>query len=353
MKIGICGYYGVNNLGDEAILEALKYALGNKYPGAEFVVFGKGMQFPIGIRSFIKSIFLPKLWKKPVSAIKTCDLFILGGGGLFTDEEGMFVPVYWALQGLLARIFCKKVICLGISIGRLNTLNKVITKLFLKRLKLITVRDEKSYLKLLKWGIKSYNLSDLTFLLPYNYTKIYNKQKYVVLSLRKFKKLTPISYKIIAQACDELIEKYGFNIKLLPFQAGTEYDTGILNKIYELSKNKNKICVLDVSTQSIPSIINLLGHAEVIIGMRLHACILASIAGTALIPLSYMQKVDDFWKNEHTFTPININKISVNRLMERFDCLTSHLSETRVKVMEFANANRSKAQKLFSLLDNT
>lgn len=352
MKIGVCGYYGVNNLGDEAILEALKYALGNKYPGAEIVVFGKGMQFPIGAHTLVKSLFRPKLWKKPLTELKTCDLFIIGGGGLFSDEEGIFVPVYWSLQGLIALLLNKEVICLGISIGRLNMLNRLITRLFLKRTKLITVRDESSFLKLKEWGIKSYNLSDLTFLLPYKKTRLETDKKYVVLSLRKFNNFTPSLYKIIAQACDEIVSKYGLDIRLLPFQNGQQNDVDVMNKIFDLSKNKNKICILEVNTKNIYSIIDILANAEVVIGMRLHSCILSSIAETPFIPLAYMQKVDDFWKNEQLFTPISLDVITSEILLNRFDLIWNDLSHYKQIADSICVSNRLKANRLMDLLDN-
>ena len=352
MKIGICGYYGVNNLGDEAILEALKYALGNKYPGAEIVVFGKGMQFPVGVRTLVTSLFKPILWKKPLNALKTCDLFVVGGGGLFSDEEGIFIPVYWSLQGLIALLFSKKVICLGISIGRLNMINRLITKFFLKRTKLITVRDESSFLKLKEWGVKSHNLSDLTFLLPYYKPKLETGKKYVVLSLRKFKNFTPSLYKIIAQACDKIVSNYGLDIKLLPFQTGQQNDEEVLNKIFDLSKNKNKICILNVEHKNIFSIIDILANAEVVIGMRLHSCILSSIAKTPFIPLSYMQKVDNFWKKEQLFTPIQIGSITSEILFNRLDKVLKDLSNYKQIAGSICVSNRLKVSKLLDMLDN-
>lgn len=308
----MCGNYGVDNIGDEAILNGLKIALRKADKECAIEVLGKGSHVPFGLRSLIFG------FRRPIKAIKRCDVFVLGGGGLFTNEEGFFVPLFWALQAITAILFKKKLLCLGISIGRLSFLDRLILKFLFARANLITVRDEKSLSILNFFGILAHMTSDLALLQENKFmpSQIIEKP-YVVISLRPFRNNNEKLYTILVQFCDSLITEYGLNIMFLPFQAGADKDGKILNKIFDQVKQKDSVFVSPFS-DDFSQIRKILAGAECVIAMRLHAGILSMLSGTPFIPLVYMEKVRDFWISFKEIPTLEIKQLQLEKLMSAF-----------------------------------
>lgn len=335
MKIAICGNYGVFNIGDDAILSGLRSAILGIVPKSEIAIMGHGNLLPLGFRSFCKSIFYKKLWQ-PLKTIKSCDLFILGGGGLFTDEEGVFVSLFWALHGIIAVFYGKPVLCLGLSFGPIRWWNSWLVKKLLREAKEITVRDKKSQELLEKWDITSSLGSDLALLLDNLFMRhslarrgdgaIISSEKYIVISLRKFKNNNKNLYKKIARVCDRIVEDYGFKIKLIPFQTGDNFDVAVLNTIFELVSNKNKISVESFITD-FEKLISIFHNAEIVIAMRLHAGIFSVISEIPFIPLSYMSKVNDFWREFDGIEVLPLNTLDVDRFLKIFHKIQTNRSK--------------------------
>lgn len=322
MKIVICGNYGVFNIGDEAILVGLKKTVREIAPKAEIAVMGKGFLLPLGFRSFFKSLFIRKLWK-PLYTIKTCNVFVLGGGGLFTDEEGFFISTFWALHVLIAHWFKKPVLILGISLGHIKFWNKWLVKKAIRFAKVVTVRDKNSCEKIKNWRKDCFLTSDFAFL--YNYGVLIKKheKKYVVFSLRNFKNFNKKLHKKIARLCDEIISRFGFQIRFMSFQKGIQNDEMILNKIFTLSKHKEQI-IFEKFTLDFNEIVNIFHNAEAVFAMRLHAGIFSLISQTPFIPLAYMSKVNNFWNEFPVIKPLFLNQFDVDDFMRLLQNILSH-----------------------------
>lgn len=314
----LCGNYGVFNVGDEAILAGLESLIKKTDPAAEISVMGKGSLLPFGLRSCLKSIFSRRM-RKPRLLVKSCDVFILGGGGLFTDEEGPAVSLFWALHGLYAHWVGKPVYCIGISVGKIRFWNKFFVKKLFGVSKAVTVRDKASFELLKKWGIKCVLATDLALALTYEIKDSDQRKNYIVISARRFKNSDKILYKELAQLCDYVIEKHGFNVRLLPFQSGGQFDEYILHKIFEHAKHKENIKI-EPFTADLDKILNILGNAKAVIAMRLHAGILSLVTETPFIPLTYMQKVSDFWAECDYIKPLSILN-NADDLSTSFDSL--------------------------------
>ena len=134
MKITISGYYGFNNSGDEAVLEAIRTGIAQIVPDAAISVMGKGNRFNLGM-------------------ILGCNLFISGGGSLLQDKTSTRSFLYYMLIMKLAKLLGKKVFVFAQGVGPITKwYNKFLLKRLLNRVNLITVRDINSfdYLKSLK-----------------------------------------------------------------------------------------------------------------------------------------------------------------------------------------------------------
>lgn len=326
MKFAICGNYGVGNIGDEAILAGLKIALKKTDPLCEIEVIGHGLHMPFGLRSLMKG------FREPYNAIKRCDVYVLGGGGLFTNEEGFFVPLFWAYQGFSALMLKKKLLCLGISVGKVGYFDRLILKWLFSKALLVTVRDKGSFELLTSLGINVHETSDFSLFLQ---RPILNEEKsekpYVVISIRPFKNGDKKLYTIIAQLCDTLIADYGLFIKLLPFQNGMEIDATTLNKIFDQIDRKDSVAI-NPFVSDLTQLTQLLADAKLVIAMRLHAGILSMLSGTPFIPLVYMQKVRNFWLNCKQIRTIDINQITLEQLMSVFSELWNNRRDHRALI---------------------
>ena len=159
LSVGIIGYYGYGNLGDEMMKKATSERL---------TALGVGRIFPL-------ERIAPKGGigrSKPLSALRRlrrCDAVILGGGNLLQNETSLASFFYYAAWLLLCRR--KTLHAVGIGVGALKgRLCPAVCSRVLRRFQSISVRTQEDARKILKLcpGIRD-RLTigcDLCFLLP-------------------------------------------------------------------------------------------------------------------------------------------------------------------------------------------
>lgn len=351
MKITVCGNYGVTNIGDEAILLGLKRLILKCDPRAKITVLGLGTLLPIGIRSFLRSLFNFSRIKRPLEAIKNCDLFILGGGGLFTQEEHYFSAAFWALHGLIALLFKRKVAVIGVSIGILSGINKVLVRALLQRAGAVVVRDGFSLEQVQRWRVKAELLPDLAYYAsaPLRGARFIKKSglepRYGIISVRDYNKFNNSLYKKIAQLCDAIIQNFGLEIRLIPFQYAICNDTVALNKIFEQMKYKNQAQVL-LFTDNIIQILGEISRAEFMIGTRLHSCILSMINRVPFIPLSYMGKVNNIWSSAKFVNVFDIFDIQIDDIIKVLQNIIQN-REKQIKIIDDEMVEIARGEKKY------
>lgn len=167
-KIVISGWYGLGNIGDEAILQTMIDTFRKKYENCEITVLSFNPEYTIkiqhvnvvyqipisGIKTWIKNILLLR-WIKTLKAIKECDLFVMGGGGFLSDWQPE-VPVGWLKQMKIAKFFDKETILYCIGAGPfLSEKGKKDTKYYIDNyVDKISVRDKTSLKNLKSLKIK-------------------------------------------------------------------------------------------------------------------------------------------------------------------------------------------------------
>ncbi len=323
--------------------EGLFLLIREHFPEAEIEFMGKRKLFPLGIRSFVKSLFLWKLWSLPVKLVKSADAFVLGGGGLFTDEERYFVGAFWALQGLLASLFCKKILICGVSIGEMGVVSTFFTKKLFKKATIVIVRDTPSYEIFKKWNIKAELGIDLALFLKSKFENIRkieksshdDKEKYFILCLKAFKNYDDKLITIFTQFIDFLSSKYDFNITLLCLQSTALNDVYILNKIidqYRIQYGNSKNIKIEKYDGNIYEIVELISGAEAVISMRLHGSILSLITRTPFLPIAYMSKVSDFFSDFPGLNFLKLNELNLTRLKEISDSFLSDRNKAKQNI---------------------
>jgi polysaccharide pyruvyl transferase CsaB len=345
MKIIICGNYGATNIGDEMILAGILNIL--KPLKAEITVLSNdpakteqehGIKsvnlIPSGFRSFFKGLWTGRIWKS-FNEISDCDLFILGGGGLLTDEKP-FAIIIWSIQALVARFYKKRVFCFAQSIGPLKTFfGKFMTKRILLKSKIVTVRDYGSYELTNKMGIKNaLTLADPAFALDL-YDGDNRDDDYVLFTIRPWiKGDTDKIYADLKVLVDFIWTTYGLKSVFVPFQAYKDDDRKEMDKLKSIMETDSHVTFLKYS-HDIKDIFQVFHMAKFVVGMRLHSLIMSALAGKPMIALSYSNKVKDFM---HTIDMNNYviefdqfnaeaGQNKVTRLMDEYSHLQNIISE--------------------------
>lgn len=300
MKLIIAGNYGAHNLGDELILEGILTAVRRIKPAAEITVLSEKPQetknkyeihclkkFPAGLRSFFARL-LNGDFKKTSKAVKECDFFMFGGGGLFdgTTLKGMII---WAVQAAFAHHYKKPVILYAQSVSSIDSKLKrwIVKKVFGKAV-FISVRDEnsKEVLKNILQGKQVYVMPDMIFRIEnLNQPHIQNQKNKILICLKKTE--API-----VEFINNLLHE-GATVEFLPFAIG---DEKYLREIADKITQKDKIEVHKFAEDK-NKILEIFKSASFVLGMRLHSILMAIICNIPFIAINYNPKVKNLLKS--------------------------------------------------------
>ncbi|MGB9876260.1 MAG: polysaccharide pyruvyl transferase CsaB [bacterium] len=303
-RILLAGYFGMGNLGDEAILEAEITYLRDKFPNVEISVLS-GNPDETSKRFHCPSYNRRKL-KEISRAISLCDLFLLGGGGLFQDITSFQSLIYYLLLVQLARLKKKKVAIFSVGIGPLKrSISEDLVVRVIRKVEHLSLRDRESFNWALSKGITKAVLSaDASLLLSPSPQG--ERRKEIGVALRSWKglKLEEIKEFLVE------ISKKGYELSFIIFNPkdrtlSQSLAEEIGGKIHEPKSPREAI--------------ELLAGMEAAIAMRLHCAILSTIAGTPFLALSYDPKVQSFAEEVgQPFLPLeNLNKEALMNLFEK------------------------------------
>jgi len=304
-KIMISGYFGFNNIGDEAILKSMVRAFKEKIPQVKIAVLSHN---PLQTSQTYKVKALNRLHLiKIIRCLRNVNLFISGGGGLLQDSTGKG----WSILYYLGLILITKTVKVPVmiyaqGIGPINKkINKLLIKWILNKVNLITVRDNHSKKLLNNLGVSGpsiYVNSDPVFLLkkkninhiidnhPYIQNLINSDNRPLIgISVREYKSNGSDSKRIFAQAADYLIENYQAKIIFFPFQF--DEDVHINEEILSLMKNKAEVLKIKLEPEELLSV---LSQLSLVVGVRFHSIVFSSMANIPFIAFNYDPKVRYF-----------------------------------------------------------
>jgi colanic acid/amylovoran biosynthesis protein len=223
------------------------------------------------------------------------DLVIDLSGDTLSDRGA--TCIYSIFHTLTAVFLKKKTIAFSQSIGPFSTFTTPLVRYCLNHLDLIVIRETETLNILKNIGVKNPNLklaAEIAFLLkpapPQRVAEIFAKEKVnqtsapliglgtneLVYTL--FKSDGDAYIKFLAKIADYLIEKFGARVLLISHvivpPSIAHDDRFIANKVREVSKNKDKISILqqDYSAEELKGII---GTCDLFIGTRMHSDIAA------------------------------------------------------------------------------
>lgn len=279
----VCGYYGMGNGGDEALLVSLLQMLPERV--TPIVLSGNPRETSrrYGVESCDRRSGLAIL-----RALRSSQLFIWGGGSLMQDITSFASPFYYGGLMALAQQQGLKTVAWAQGIGPLKRpLTRWITKQVLLGCEAVSVRDYASARLVSQWGISPLVAPDPVWALEALPVKDLWElpAPRVAVNLRPHPQLTPQRLAILTQALIDFQKATKTCILLVPFQASQ--DLAIARSIAARLPGSHQIVSLEDPRQ----LKGLFRGVEMTIGMRYHSLIMAAAEDCRCFALSYDPKV--------------------------------------------------------------
>lgn len=306
-KVVISGYYGFGNIGDEAILTSIVDTIRQAKPNTEFVVLSSDPEFTAADLN-VKSINRLNI-ASVIIELMSADLFISGGGGLMQDVTGPASVAYYGGLVKIAQMLNVNTMVYAQGIGPLNkNFNKNLVKKIFNKVSAITVRDTFSYNDLITMGISKNKIqvtADPALLLD-SISKIEADNIFaesgidpsipiIGIAIRPWHAWYERQLKAFTSVIYQLAKKYNMQIVLIPFQLSSDLWISREAEICFKTRPDSdvKITVLE-RPLSPKEMMGIIGNIKVIIGMRLHALIMAAAQNVPSVGIAYDPKVKHF-----------------------------------------------------------
>lgn len=307
------------NAGDEAILCATLQELRAKLPVVKIGVVSANPQGALGVYG-VNEIHVSDI-AGIIQFAQQSDLLVLGGGGLFYDYWGFTIDnLLTEAQGgagiyagfaLLATLLNKPLMIYAVGVGPLfSDVGKHYTRLAFEQAHGITVRDNESKELLISLGIHPEKIlvtADPVWAfpdIPIDFGKAQIRQMGIPssspilgVSMRPWTNPDGDAWEsVVAQAMDGFIEHHGGTVIFIPFHKndGIVDDYAQSEQVRQLMKYADRAYVLDASL-SLENKISMLRQCDLVLGMRLHANILAIRYGIPAVGLAYDPKVTNLF----------------------------------------------------------
>jgi len=327
MKILLSGYYGFDNAGDEAILSALVIEL--KALGHEPTVLSSDPEKTArahGVKAVSRTNPIALL-----RAILGCDAMFSGGGGLLQDKTSSRTLTYYLGLIQLALTLRKRVVIFNQSIGPLSDEGRKKVARALHKTHNI-VRDRGSLALLETLGVKAQLGGDPALLLGAG-IKLEREDNRIIIAPRGGQ--SGATHKLAEVA--HYLEAEGKKIVLLAFQKDEDSSEC---QLIAASCSKAEIVQVGDPAEALEHI----AKAEQVIGVRLHAVILAAALGVPFIGISYDPKVQGFCEDSgapSTSTDFDVNDLITRALRndapdwQRVAEMKARAKESFVRALEF------------------
>jgi polysaccharide pyruvyl transferase CsaB len=315
----LSGYYGYGNAGDEAVLAGLIAGFRAASAGNLEITALSGnvnetrRAHDIGaVNRYRPAALLP--------AIARCDVFLSGGGSLLQDVSSAHSIFYYLGIVKMAQMLGKKTMFIAQGIGPLNLpRSRKLVAAVANKLDAVTVRDPASAQLLREIGVTRPSIevtADPALLLsdPNNYSRDGNV---FGVALRPWHGQDTLGTEV-ADACFHSLGGLEPRTSpvLLPMQNASDRPIArqFDEKWLSLSGSENPASY-GITNMGLPPLLSIIAGCDMMVGMRLHALILAAAAGVPSVALSYDPKVAAFMQASGQSDAVyNLNAPDLDRL---------------------------------------
>lgn len=299
----ISGAHGMGNIGDEAALAGIISDLRSIDPSMPICVLSRSPSETaekLGVYS-IHSFNIPAIHR----ALRSCSLFISGGGSLIQDVSSTRSLLYYLFCLRLAKSRGCPIMIYGCGIGPVlrKRNRKTAAKTINRCVDAITLRDEDSLEELRALGVSvpethcavdpalfTGEMAGTEIDALMHSCGLTPGEKYICFCLRNwrgFSKLAPE----FARAADYAWSRHGLKSVFLSMNPGE--DTAFARSIATLCSHTPLILEKNLSVQEASGLIS---RMNVLVGMRLHALVFAAKNSVPTVGISYDPKVAAFLK---------------------------------------------------------
>jgi len=371
------GWYSSKNTGDQAILITITDLLKKKIPNAQFTVFSSNPELikqKYGFQSFShRRQLLKELW-----SLMTADLLIMGGGTPFYDD--LLHMLHYSFLIFIAKVFNTRTIIYATSCRKLDTkYGKTLTKYIFNNVDQITIREKETINEIRKLGIKKpiHLTVDPALTLPLAPPKVIDEilHKEGLSNLRKpligicLRPMLADSFHIHHYQLFSEEEIKHFKQTLVRISDYlTTIGTVVFVPMHTVTPDDDREFAQEIigrmqNSSAVKSIKNsyspqenkgILSKLNLVLGVRLHALILASSANVPVIAINYGHKTSGLMEllglKEFSF---DINKLNYDDLKKQIDFfwpnkdkIREELKQRMIVLKEEAERNAEKAAAL-------
>lgn len=293
-KVLLCGYYGEHNLGDDALLHVL---LGAIPPSWDPLVTVHDAEAVMAMYPGIATVPRRSL-RAAAAAVFGVDALVLGGGSLLQDSTSFKSLLYYLLLIGVARLRGIPVILWGQGLGPLHRpLSRWLVRCVLPWVQAIGWRDPTSEGLANRWGIQVPSLmaADPVWSFPglaWQGDQMDGEQRSgVVLCWRPTPLLSSTQWNDLLRAVERLAIQQGLPVTWLAFHQHQDHHLPTTLAREGLMSTELAARSRFLVAESLPQVMGLFSRSQFVIAMRLHALILAQLAGAPCAALSYDPKV--------------------------------------------------------------
>jgi len=351
----ISGYYGFGNLGDEALLDVLVARLRAAYPHGSIDVLSAdpaATTARLGVEATSRAD-IPAVWR----AIDRADVVLSGGGGLLQNVTSLRSLLYYAGIVRRATRAHKRTMIFAQSVGPLDFWGRAVVRAFCGQVDAATVRDERSrkLLAALLPGVRVERTADPVFLfepggapLDLEAEGLAGDGPLVVVSVRRWQH-NEATVTLLAATVDRLADEHGAQVAFLPL--GGASDADVSSTIIRRAKS----APLLLPQMSLGQAAQVIGRASLVIGMRLHALIIAARLAVPFTAVPYDPKVSALLEDLHyPLPPLFVpgeKKSSASEVLARVDDAWRRRDELTAHLRSVAAETEQLAQRNFDVLD--
>lgn len=347
----LSGYYGFNNLGDEALLEIIVEQLRRRFPGCGVDVLSND---PAATARTYGVESTPRANLRAVrAAIERADIVLSGGGGLLQNVTSIRSLLYYAGIIRSAVRAKKRTMIFAQSIGPLDFWGKLIVRVMCRGLSVATVRDERSrtLLEPLIPNTPVRRTADPVFLFEPGVAPLDlaaeglgdDSHPLVVVSVRRWTGADATAT-ALALVVDRLAEEHGARVAFLPLGGPSDAEAATV----VIRKCQSSPVLLPA--YPLAQAAQVLSRAQLVIGMRLHALIIAARLGVPFVALPYDPKVSALLEDLHyplpplfvpgeTLPPSELMHARIDEAWERRAELAAHLRARGAEIVQLAARN--------------
>ncbi len=284
-RVLLCGYYGEHNLGDDSLLQV---ALG-QLPAGVIPTVTAYDEREVHERFGVATVPRRSL-RQVLDALKGMDALVLGGGSLLQDSTSFRSLLYYGALITAAKLQGKQVLLWGQGLGPLRRRrSRLLVRTLLPFATAMSWRDQASASLAAEWGLEGLVAPDPVWALAPQQWR--GKQGPLVVCFRPTNHLDAQAWAPYLAALSSLAEEENREVMWLAFHG--EQDRGLLAQL--LSDGLLSPELERRSREVIPAhpreAMAVFASAGLVLAMRLHGLILATLSGSPTVALSYDPKV--------------------------------------------------------------